>query len=308
MKKTKKQIILKDIAKSWSKYLLNNETFYLPVLGPIHISPKNIEKLLYAVLKNSTSIKFLRYDKNKRWFSKKQESIILSYIKFNDKEIFIPVVDSYKNVCKIFFYSNNFPDDNTMRKAKSIYNILKSKYKVKGFYFYSHQKPKIETKFILHNIYLKNIRSKNLAKLDERIKYYNKLPKEIKKTFYKLGKDTELNNFYFLWKYFILKNKKISPIVCAVLKNGIVGAIGPLDIIKDAEGTLFLLPPHFGVLEKSRKQGIGEKLWQEAMHFAFLKGARYTLVQNTPSSSAAKFYEKQGLTIANNIYSFYSRS
>ena len=111
-----------------------------------------------------------------------------------------------------------------------------------------------------------------------------------------------MKNFGFLWENFIAKNKNLNPIICAVLKNKIVGAIGPLDLSEDVWSTPFLFPPHFGVAEKMRKTGLGEKLWKAAMSFAYQKGAQYTLVQNTPSSPAARFYEKQGLSKASKIY------
>ena len=236
---------------------------------------------------------------------KKNESIILSEIKINNEEILIPVIDKFRNICKIFYYSNHSLNSESIEKAKKIYNTIKLEYKIGNLHIYTHQKPMIKKNLIVHNIYIKNINSKDkLIKTEEQIKYFNKLPNEIKKTFSKLGGNIELNNFYFLWKMFILKNKKLKPIICAVVDNKIIGAIGPLDIIRDSEGKMFLLPPNFGILKKNRKHGIGSSLWRSAMYFAFQKGAKYTLVQNIPNSPAAKFYENCGLVKANVIYSF----
>ncbi len=294
---------IEKIIGAWSNFL-NEKTFYVPVLGPVYVSGNPIKKLLRDVLKNSQANEFLPYDKNKRWFQRKMEKIALSAVIMNDKEIYIPVKDGFKNILKIFYYSNNFPDDKTMIKAKKIYAKLKTGDGIDGLYFYCFKKPKTETKFVCRNIYLKNITSKdNLAEFPIGINFYDKLPVEIQSTFGSLGKESELENFSFLWKEFMVKNKKLNPIICATIKNKIIGAIGPLDVAADAWNTRFLLPPHFGVAKKMRKAGIGEKLWKSAMSFACQKGTKYTLVQNALNSPASRFYEKQKLSNANEIYS-----
>lgn len=294
---------IEKIVGVWSNFL-NGETFYIPILGPVYISGDPIKKLLRDVLKNSQTNKFLPYDKNKRWFQKRMEKIILSAIITNDKEIYIPVKDSFKNVLKIFYYSNNFPDNKIIIEAKKIYTNIRTDNKVDNLYFYSFKKPEIEIKFVCHNIYLKKIVSKdNLAKFPEGINFYDELPVEIQSTFSDLGKERLLKNFSFLWEEFMAKNKKLSPIICATIENKIIGAIGPLDVAADVWDTLFLFPPHFGVAKKMRRAGLGKKLWKSAMSFACQKGAKYTLVQNELNSPASKFYENQKLSNAGEIYS-----
>lgn len=293
---------IEKIINIWGDFL-NKKIFYIPVLGPVYVSGNSIKNLLHDVLKNSQTNKFLPFDKNKRWFQKRTEKIILPAIIINDKEIYIPVKDNFKNILKIFYYSNNFPDGKTIIEAKKIYAKLKTDSRVNGLYFYCFKKPKTEIKFICHNIYLKNITMKDsLVKFPEGIGFYNKLPVEIQSTFSDLGKEHLLEGFSFLWEKFMAKNKKLNSIICATEKNKIVGAIGPLDIAADARNELFLFPPHFGVIKRMRRAGIGEKLWKSAMNFAYKKGARYTLVQNELNSPASLFYEKQRLYNSNEIY------
>lgn len=294
---------IEKIISVWGDFL-NKKTFYIPTLGPVYVSGNSVKIILHDVLENSQTNKFLSFDKNKRWFQKKMEKIILSAIIINDKEIYIPVKDNFKNILKIFYYSNNFPDDKILLEAKKIYAKMKTSNEINSLYFYCFKKPKTEIKFSCHNIYLKNITSKDsFVKFPEGIGFYNKLPVETQLTFSDLGKERLLENFSFLWKEFMIKNKKLNSIICAMEKNRIVGAIGPLDIAIDARSELFLFPPHFGVIKKMRRAGIGEKLWKSAMSFAYKKGAKYTLVQNALNSPASLFYEKQKLSNANRIYS-----
>jgi hypothetical protein len=140
MKSSKKYLNIKQAAEEWNKLLSGNDTFYLPVLGPVHVSVKNIGKLLTVVLENAKTNKFLEYDKNGRWFSKKHERIILSEIKINENEIIVPVVNNLTKACKIFFYSNNIPDIDAIKNVKEIFKAIKSKFEVDRLYFYSHQK------------------------------------------------------------------------------------------------------------------------------------------------------------------------
>jgi hypothetical protein len=298
----KKQINIREFAKIWSKFLFDSSVFYVPVLGPVY-AINNIEKILFEVLKNSKSHKFLSYDKNKRWFSEKTENIVLSKIYFNNEEVIVPVIDSFNKACKFFYYSNNPLNKTSLILAKKIFKEISAENKIQKLFFYCYQKPKFNKKFITHNIYLKKINQKDkLSISNEKIFYFHNLPNNIKKTFKQLGRDRELNNFNFLWKEFILKNKKLSTMLCAITNKRIIGAIGPLDIKKDVYGIPFLLPPNFGVLENERGRGIGENLWKEAMNYAFRKKAKYTLVQNVPDSPAAKFYESQGLLNMNSVY------
>ncbi|MCD4705627.1 GNAT family N-acetyltransferase [bacterium] len=286
----------------WNNFL-NKKVFYIPILGPVYISNNFVQKLLSDILNNSHTNDFLPYDKNKRWYKNKTETILLEEIICNDKELYIPVKDTFKNVLKVFCYSNNFFDDVAISKIKKIYTKTKIVHKIDNLFCYCFKKPKTKIKFICQNIYLKNIVKKdNFAKFSNGVNYYNDLSNEVQLTFNDFRKGSELEGFGFLWEKFITKNKKLSPIICSVLKNKITGVIGPLDISKDVWNTPFLFPPYFGVAEKMRKTGIGEKLWKSAMSFAYQNGAQYTLVQNTPNSPAAQFYEKQGLSNEGKIY------
>lgn len=283
---------------------LSKEVFYIPILGPVHYSNSLIKKFLFDVLRNSRTNRFLSYDGNKRWFPKKTEKIILSAIMANNQEIYIPVKDSFRNVLKIFYYSNNFVNDIVIKKAQKIYKAIKIAQKFDNSYLYCFKKPTVKIKFACHNIYLKNIISNdNLIKLSKGINYYNELPKKIQLTFRHIGNEPDLQGFDFLWKEFIVKNKKLNSIICATSKERIVGAIGPLDVIPDTWGVPFLLPPYFGVVKTSRRMGVGKKLWKAAMSFAYKEGAKYTLVQSISNSAAVRFYKKQRLSNMGKIYS-----
>jgi GNAT superfamily N-acetyltransferase len=291
------------IAQIWSKYIKNN-TFYAPILGPVYVSGKNKEKLLFDILRNSGSGEFLDYDKNKRWFKDKPEKILISLVANIDNGIFLTTRDDFLKVIKIYFYSDCQPNENHLKEVKQIAQKANKEtgyFKLKLFYF---QKQGFTYPFDIHNIYLKQITSKDRDTTKyEDLGFYENLTQQQKKSFSDLGKEAEQDGFGFLWQEYLRKNIKLNPIICAVRDDQVIGAIGPLDMSVDIYGITFLHPPYFGVLKQSQRSGIGTKLWRSAIDYAFWKGARYTIVQNTPDSPAAKFYDNTGLEIGTQIYS-----
>lgn len=302
MDKTEKTINIKSIASVWET-LLNQDVIYLPVLGPVYISKKPTKTLLSDLLSNSMTDEFLMYDKNKRWFNKKMDKILISDILCRNTDIFIPLVDKLRNVLKIFYYSNKTANQTNIDDAKTIFTKIMIRNELKGLFFYCFNEPDAKNKFICNNIYLKKINANdNLIAIPKNIYYYDQLSPEIQSTLGELGKEKDLINFSFLMKNIINDNINPDSIVCAVDNNKIIGAIGPLNIEKDAFGTCQLFPPNFGITKKMRRLGTGEALWKSAMSYAFKKGVEYSLVQNASGSSASRFYKKQGLINSGNIF------
>lgn len=295
---------INKIADIWAG-LIKNDVFYLPVLGPVFSADNPIKKILQDILNNSQVTDFLAYDKNRRWYKYKTEKILLESIVFNNKELFVPVKTRLKNnILKIFYYTESTIDDSRINKIKKMAANVKDN-QIDTFSLYFFQKPHTNIKFTRHNIYLKTInKNDNLNQLSSSLEYFKNLSLETQKTFSSFSKGPNLSGFSFLWESFLNQGKLLSPIVCTIEKGEIIGAIGPLDISKDAWNNSWLLPPYFGVKQKSRKKGYGKKLWQAAMNFSYQKRARYTLVQNRPRSPAARFYEKQGLRKAAEVYCF----
>ena len=290
------------IIKTWSDYISEN-TFYLPVLGPVHCLSEKKDNLLFDILKNSSTNSFLDYDKNKRWFKEKPERIIISSINIIDKGLFLVSQNSFSKTINIYYYSNISHNEKTLANAWKLAepNKKTSNNEIK---FYCFIKPKFKLPFNTQNVYLKKI-TKGDQSSDEHSKiiFYENLSTEQKNTFSFLGNKEEHDGFNFLWQEYLKQKKLLNPIICVLKKSKIIGAIGPLDISVDAWGNLFLQPPFFGVLNNYKRIGAGKDLWSAAMRYASFKKAQYTLVQNTPNSPAAHFYKKQGLKIGCKVFS-----
>jgi GNAT superfamily N-acetyltransferase len=289
---------INKIANTWSA-LLQGNVFYLPILGPVYAGNHSVRKVLYDVLKNSQTDKFLRYDKNARWFTDKRERIILSAIHFKKHCLIIPVEDHLNNQWKIFCYSQSVPRrvlEQWIERLAQIDIRLANQNKI-SLYFFDSLKKRAERD--QHSIYLKIIGATDeLNTNPSAITTLDKLPSRLKSTLGLLGQEPELAGFSFLAQKIRRDKQDPASVICAVAENQIVGAIGPIDVAYDAWGDKWLLPPYFGVRKKFRSLGYGEKLWKTAMNAARREGALYTLVQNQPGSPAAQFYEKNGLVQA----------
>jgi GNAT superfamily N-acetyltransferase len=91
------------------------------------------------------------------------------------------------------------------------------------------------------------------------------------------------------------ERKNDSPIHVIVDRNRIVGAIGPLQVDLDPVGVPYLLPQYFGVLEETRRSGVGRSLWRSAVMWGRANGATYQILQSEIGSAAEQFFLSEGL-------------
>lgn len=291
-----------ELIKAWSGLNLG-ETFYLPVLGPVHVDSAKTKFLLKALIENSEKNNFLSFDKNKRWSEKPTEKILIDNIKLNNKKLFIPSINKAAENIKIYFYANQGPSKDDLKNAQTILSSISCRENSKGVFHWQKQTDLIKESSI-NNIYLKKISNRDKTNsFDSNLYNIFELDKKLISTLSSFGLEEEHAGIHFYYQNYLLKNDNLGDCFCYVQKNKITGFIGPLNIEKDAYDKPFLLPPFFGVLKNNKKNGIGKKLWQAAMDYAFKRGAQYTLVQNSPNSAAAMFYEKQGLSLAGQNFS-----
>ena len=287
---------------NWSG-LISGKVCYLPGLGPSYFADKSVDKVLYDILNNAASEDFLVYDKNKRWYDSKQEKIIVSEITYGDDWLCVPTFNSIGSQLKIYYFSNKALDIAMLSKIADSYEKYRQKKRASRCSVLSFIQPSVKAESRHYNIYLKIINEKDqLSAEPNEIFYYNELDEKTKATFALLGKESDMDGFSFLNEQLAQNGCLQSSIVCLVRDNVIIGAIGPLDVLNDGFDTPWLLPPYFGVKAKFRGKDCGERLWDETMNYAFVQGAKYTLVQNSPDSLAAQFYENQGLEKAGEVH------
>lgn len=85
------------------------------------------------------------------------------------------------------------------------------------------------------------------------------------------------------------------PILVAMRRGQVVGAIGPLQIQPDPVGALQLLPQYFTVLPEYRRGGHGRALWRAAQRWGCHAGATYQLLQAQAGGAADRLYKGEGV-------------
>jgi len=261
---------INKIVDVWLRNLDKKDTVFLPFLGPFYLGKNNPRKILVDILKYATRKDFLSYDKNRRWYKIKKEKIPISYTIIEKRSIFLPVIDDYfKRKLKIFYYSSKPVAKSDFVKAKQIAR----RFSPNSFVFYCFKKPQNAVNFYCHNIYLKKFTTKDLlgdqqAVIKRRIFLYEQFDPVVKKTLSSLGTEDDLGGFAFLWSNFLSRQNRHYPIFCAIENQKIIGAIGPLEIMKDPWDNSFLAPPYFGVKSGFRGENYGTFLWKAAIDWA----------------------------------------
>ncbi|MDH6133528.1 GNAT superfamily N-acetyltransferase [Kitasatospora sp. MAA4] len=102
------------------------------------------------------------------------------------------------------------------------------------------------------------------------------------------------DGFAFLWERFEAEALD-GPILAVVNGGRVVGAIGPMEIMKDPTGAARLLPQYFGVLPEQRGLGLGRRLWRGAMHWGQATGAAYQLLQTELDGASDRLCRSEGL-------------
>ncbi|MBA4079213.1 MAG: hypothetical protein C0508_29565 [Cyanobacteria bacterium PR.023] len=76
----------------------------------------------------------------------------------------------------------------------------------------------------------------------------------------------------------------------------IVGAVGPLRIMRDAANLLTRYPVYYGISKANRRQGRGSQLWDSALLWAKKNDVQYIALQARAGSPAEAFYKYIGIT------------
>ncbi|WP_323138634.1 GNAT family N-acetyltransferase [Streptomyces sp. NBC_01571] len=92
-----------------------------------------------------------------------------------------------------------------------------------------------------------------------------------------------------------MQSGKAGPVLTVVHEGRVAGAIGPMETMPDATGTVRLLPQYFGVLPQHRGRGYGRALWRAAMNWGHEHDAAYQILQTTVGSPSDWLCAGEGL-------------
>jgi GNAT superfamily N-acetyltransferase len=261
---------------------------YVPTLGAVH--PLAFKTAIEDVFSVAQTNSFLPYDKDRRWYPEKKEHVLLDHVYQDEDQTIIPTF--LKGANPHIKYHHYTAGKRNNGRLENLQTAISKKLPVCNTQVLSFSK---DTGLKYNSlVFLAEMNDIKIIPQKE-IQLLGELSHSIKATLPDLANnDPDNSGFAFIWER-IGNGCNDGDILVSVGKNAINGAIGPLQISKDAIGRLTRLPPYFGVAKASRKSGVGAALWNAGLVWVKDRGAEYIILQAQSGSSAEHFYRKMGL-------------
>ena len=260
---------------------------YVPILGPVH--PDLVDAALFEdVLAAALDGLVLPYDKDSRWTDRAHEIPLVDEIVHRPEHTVIPVLSRRgAGTIKLFYYGQH-PDLPELRRlAQRVCNTNRA---AQGRVIVFSEKAPAHAGASTR-ILIKDFRGTSAS---TRTSPVAELHPDQRAEFLALANSLANHGFGFLGRRLV--NDAIDgPILVAWEETRMVGAIGPLDILRDRQGTRMLLPQYFGVLPKHHGRGHGRSLWRAAADWGHRHGAVYQLLQTKPGQASDRLFLTEGL-------------
>lgn len=258
---------------------------YVPTLGPVQPGALSAE-LFNAVVDIADTDRFLSYDKDRRWSSKKDERVIVEAIVHRPGLTVIPTSARGRDLVKFHHYGDNPPQRSEltqwMREQRAIFGAAT------GRVVWFQESPEGARTRLL----LKTFRDQDKRHCGEAIQLTDCA---VADTFPTFAEQLEEDGFAFLYQR-IKTGLSDGPLLVRVEDQRIVGAIGPMGTLLDATGTRIQLPQYFAVHPHYRRRGHGAALWRAAMAWGAQNGSKYKVLQAASGSASELFYLSEGLS------------
>jgi GNAT superfamily N-acetyltransferase len=268
---------------------------YVPALGPVH--PQAITPGLFAdVIAIAGTGRFLPHDKDSRWAGRKDEQVLAGAIIQEPGLVLIPVLSTRRQCLKVHVYSrqpraalgraaelgSRLRDEHAAGKGRLIWFLPPgsapdpvaacTRIQMRAF-GPGHPAPGPEP---------------GVVPLDE-------AAPAVRATFSVFAEKLAAEGFAFLDAR-IREQDAIGPVLTCQRDGKVAGAIGPMEIMPDSQGTARLLPQYFGVLPEHRGLGLGRSLWRAAMWWGQRHQAAYQLLQTEAGGASDRLCCSEGLT------------
>jgi GNAT superfamily N-acetyltransferase len=257
---------------------------YVPALGPVQPRALSAE-LFNAVVDIADTDRFLPYDKDRRWSSRKNERMIVEEIVHEPGLTVVPTSIRERGLVKIHHYGDRLPQSSEFarwtRKWRTTFGAAT------GRVIWFQDTPEGAKARIL---------LKKFGEQDKRYRGEAVLLTEcaVADTFPAFAKQLGEDGFAFLHRR-IKAGLSDGPILVRVEDRRIVGAVGPLGTLLDATGTRIQPPQYFAVHPHYRRRGHGRALWRAAMAWGAENGAKYKVLQAASGSASELLYVSEGL-------------
>ncbi|MEY9844913.1 GNAT family N-acetyltransferase [Streptacidiphilus sp. MAP5-3] len=280
---------------------------YVPTLGPIHPDALGPD-LLADVLAVAGTGRFLPYDKDHRWSGVKDERIMPQDVEHGPDRTVIPTISPWgRGMVKVHYFGTDpAPVAELLQFARKL-AAREDVDRARAIWFRPDRpdqpeqvdrpdqadRPERQSGVAVTRVQLKTFRPGENEPVDG-VEDLRHLPEQVRARFAVFAEQMAADGFAFLWRRF-QADAQTGPVLTIVSGGRIVGAIGPMETMKDPAGRVRLLPQYFGVLPEQRGHGHGRRLWRAAMHWGQSSGADYQLLLTRLGGASDALCQAEGL-------------
>lgn len=262
----------------------------VPTLGPVHphiLTADLFEDTLRAAVADRS---FLRYDKDRRWSSEKDETVLHGDVVHQPDHTLIPTLTRRgRGAVKVFAYGRR---DRVVDEAAELSAKLAVVHDVAEAKVVRPLGP--ETGLPRGTrIQLQDFTTRPCLDPGGPVRPVTDWPAAVQGTFAPFATAMAADGLAFLHGQ--MQAGRCGPVLAAAVDGRIVGAIGPMEVRPDAIGCPQLMPQYFAVLPEARGQGLGRVLWRAAMHWGQSHGAAYQLLQTEVGGPSDRLCQAEGL-------------
>jgi GNAT superfamily N-acetyltransferase len=266
----------------------------VPTLGPVH--PDTLQPELFdEVIAAARTGEMLPFDKERRWSPAKSEIVLVEEIVHRPDLTIIPTLSRRgTGMIRTYIYSTATPD--TMSARTATRRLCASHGAATGRVLWFTAEPP-QTDVTGTRVLLKMLTNDHTLASAEAItiRELDACAPPVQDTFARLADEVPATGFGFLYRRW-RAGRVDGPILTAVEDCAVRGAIGPLAVQPDRDGSPMLLPQYFAVAPGHRGRGHGRALWRAATAWGIRHGARYQILQAATGRPSEQLFCSEGLT------------
>lgn len=267
---------------------------YVPTLGPVHPDTLSLE-LFRDILAVSRTGRPLPYDKHRRWSDRKDDAVLVEEIVHEPDRTIIPTLSRRRGgTLRVHHHSAEPPD--VPAELERTATMCVAQGAARGRLVWFERSGCRPSAGIRTQLFLKDLTTGlHHDSASGRARDLRSCSASVQATFAAFAQQLSDSGFGFL-RTRLDARQIVGPVLVAVARGRVVGAIGPMATMPDRQGQTALLPQYFGVLPEHRGEGHGRALWRAAMHWGKNHNAAYQLLQAAVDSPAERLYTSEGLT------------
>ncbi|MEV6589397.1 GNAT family N-acetyltransferase [Streptomyces acidicola] len=262
----------------------------VPTIGPVHPDALTVD-IFEDTLRAAVTGDFLPYDKDRRWSSKKDETVLTGDGVHRPDHTLIPTLTRRgRDTVKVFAYGHR---DSVVDEAAELAAKLAAVYDAVNARVVRPLGPETGSPRGTR-IQLQDFTARPCPDPGGPVRPVTDWPTAVQATFAPFATAMAADGLAFLHTQ--MQAGRCGPVLAAAVEDRILGAIGPMEVRPDAIGRPQLVPQYFAVLPEARGRGLGRVLWRAAMHWGQSHGAAYQLLQTEVGGPSDRLCQAEGLT------------